>query len=46
MHTDDMPEIDVLIGEGLISVDDLKSAGLLDIYEEYLDQCLENITCQ
>lgn len=39
MHTDDPREIEVLVGDGLLSEEDLKSAGLLGFYEAYIDMC-------
>ena len=43
MHTDDPREIEVLVGDGLVSEEDLRSAGLLEFYEDYIDMCLSNM---
>jgi hypothetical protein len=43
MHTDDPQEIEVLVGDGLVSEEDLRGAGLLGFYEDYIDMCLSNM---
>lgn len=42
MHTDDPREMEVLIGDGLVSLEDL-SDELRRFYNDYIDMCLSNM---